>query len=60
MVKSMAPRSVIFALAAGEFYLLTPNVPRFMMTAATFLTWASGRKRLSQLPYNERTAIDNG
>ena len=37
MVKSMAPGSVIFALAAGEFYLPTPNVPRFMMTAATFL-----------------------
>jgi uncharacterized protein (DUF2062 family) len=43
MVKSMAPRSVSFALAAGEFYLLTPNVPRFMMKAATSLTWASGR-----------------
>jgi hypothetical protein len=33
MVKSIAP--VIFDLAAGEFYLPTPNVPRFMMTAAT-------------------------
>jgi hypothetical protein len=51
---------VIFDLAAGDFLSADAQRSAFHDDSGYLPDMASGRKRLSQLPYNERTAIDNG